>query len=168
MQGTSLVLNEDVFKWTERGTKDRFRVYTIAQGHSRKGPCGHKSEPISVVGRKAGNWPGSEAALTTLSSPALPQTIQLQDLNLISSTDSTCYSAARVLEIKKEWGDFPGGPVVKESTCQWRGHRFYPWSRKTPHATEQRSLIATPAEPVRLKPMPCNKRNRDEEPVSYH
>ena len=39
--------------------------------------------------------------------------MQLQDLNLISSPDSTCYSAARVLETKKEWGDFPGGPVVK-------------------------------------------------------
>ena len=33
---------------------------------------------------------------------AYPQTMQLQDLNLISSRDSTCYSAARVLEIKKE------------------------------------------------------------------
>ena len=44
---------------------------------------------------------------------ALSETIQLQVVNLISSTDSTCYSAARVLEIKKEGGDFPGGPVVK-------------------------------------------------------
>ena len=133
---------------------------------------GHVSIKVSLWvwwGERQETGQASEAALTTLSSPALPQTIQLQDLNLIFSTDSTCYSAARVLEIKKEWGNFPGGQVVKESTCQWRGHRFDPWSRKTPHATEQLSLIATPAEPVRLKPMPCNKRSHhDEEPVSYH
>ena len=33
------------------------------------------------------------------------------------------------------WG-FPGGSVVKESTCQCRGHRFDPWSRKIAHATK--------------------------------
>ena len=43
--------------------------------------------------------------------------------------------------------DFPGGLVV-ESTCQCRSHRFDPWSRKIPHASEQLSLCTTTAEPV--------------------
>ena len=38
-----------------------------------------------------------------------------------------------------QWG-FPG----KESTYQWRGNRFHPWSRKIPHAEEQLSLSASP------------------------
>ena len=33
------------------------------------------------------------------------------------------------------WGNFPGGPVVKESACQCKGHWFDPWSRKIPHTT---------------------------------
>ena len=35
-----------------------------------------------------------------------------------------------------------------ESACQWRGHRFTPWSRKIPHAMEQLSRRATTTEPV--------------------
>ena len=35
-----------------------------------------------------------------------------------------------------------------ESACQCRGHRFEPWSRKIPHATEQLSPCATTTEPV--------------------
>ena len=31
----------------------------------------------------------------------------------------------------------------KESTCQYRGHGFDPWSRKIPHATGQLSPCAT-------------------------
>ena len=31
---------------------------------------------------------------------------------------------------------FPGDSVVKESTCQCRGHRFDPWSGKIAHATK--------------------------------
>ena len=33
-----------------------------------------------------------------------------------------------------------------------------PWSRKIPHAMEQLSLTDTTTEPVRLEPVPCNKR----------
>jgi len=35
--------------------------------------------------------------------------------------------------------DFPGGSVGKKSACQCQGHRFHPWSRKIPHASEQLS-----------------------------
>ena len=44
--------------------------------------------------------------------------------------------------------DFPGGAVVKESACQYRGHGFDPWSGKIPHAVEQLSLCATATEPA--------------------
>ena len=36
----------------------------------------------------------------------------------------------------------------KESSCQCRRHRFDPWSRKIPHATEQLNPCATTTEPV--------------------
>ena len=32
---------------------------------------------------------------------------------------------------------FPGSSVLKERTCRCRRHRFNPWSRKIPHASEQ-------------------------------
>ena len=35
-----------------------------------------------------------------------------------------------------------------ESACQCKGHRFDPWSRRIPHATEQLSLCATTTEPA--------------------
>ena len=41
--------------------------------------------------------------------------------------------------IKKQRQDFPG-TVVKNSTCQCRGHGFSPWCGKTPHAAGQLSL----------------------------
>lgn len=37
---------------------------------------------------------------------------------------------------------------VRESTCQCRGYRFNPWSRKIPQAMEQLSLNATSTEPM--------------------
>ena len=36
----------------------------------------------------------------------------------------------------------------KESSCQWRRHRFDPWSGKVPHASEQLNPWATITEPV--------------------
>ena len=36
----------------------------------------------------------------------------------------------------------------EESTCQFRGHGFEPWSGKIPHATEQLSPCTTTTEPV--------------------
>ena len=44
--------------------------------------------------------------------------------------------------------DFPGGPVVKESTCQCRGHGFDPQFGKTPHIVGQLSPCATSTEPT--------------------
>ena len=35
-----------------------------------------------------------------------------------------------------------------ESACQFRGHRFEPWSRKIPHAARQLSPCTTTTEPV--------------------
>lgn len=32
--------------------------------------------------------------------------------------------------VKMSNPDFPGDPVVRESSCQCRGHRFPPWSGK--------------------------------------
>ena len=77
---------------------------------------------------------------------------------------------------KNEWGDFPGGAVVKnppaglpwwrsgwESACQCRGHGFEPWSGKIPRATEQLGPWATMTEPARLEPVLHNKRGHDSE-----
>ena len=44
--------------------------------------------------------------------------------------------------LKQPPGNFPG------FIFQCRGHRFDPWSRKIPHATEQLSPCATAIEPV--------------------
>ena len=44
--------------------------------------------------------------------------------------------------VPSAWRDFPGGAVVKETTCQFRGHRFKPWSGKTPRDAEQLSPCA--------------------------
>ena len=40
----------------------------------------------------------------------------------------------------------------KESACHCRRHRFNPWSRKIPHASEQLSPSATTTEPVLWSP----------------
>ena len=45
------------------------------------------------------------------------------------------------------WG-FPGGTVGKQSACQFRGHRFNPWSGKIPHPVEQLSPCGTTTEPT--------------------
>ena len=42
--------------------------------------------------------------------------------------------------------DFPGGPVVKNLPAQEEGHRFDPWSGKSPHAMEQLSPRASRTE----------------------
>ena len=55
---------------------------------------------------------------------------------------------AKELQEESEEEGFPGGSVVKESTCQCRRHRFDPWSGKIPHVLEQLSLCATTIEPV--------------------
>ena len=47
---------------------------------------------------------------------------------------------------------FPGGTMVKNPLGQCGGHRFEPWSRKIPHATEQLSLCATTTEPALYSP----------------
>ena len=44
--------------------------------------------------------------------------------------------------------DFPGGDNGEESTCQCRGHRFNPWSRKILYAVEQLSSCTTSTDPV--------------------
>ena len=38
--------------------------------------------------------------------------------------------------------------IGKESACQYRRHRFDPWSGKTPHAAGQLSPCAATVEPV--------------------
>ena len=50
-----------------------------------------------------------------------------------------------------------------ESACQCRGHGFKPQSGKIPHAAEQLGPWATITEPVRLEPVLCNKRGRNNE-----
>ena len=42
--------------------------------------------------------------------------------------------------------DFPGGPVVKNLPANVKGHRFYPWPGRTPHAMEQLSPFAATTE----------------------
>ena len=41
-------------------------------------------------------------------------------------------------------------PRKKESTCQCKGHKFDPWSRKIPHITGQLSLCTTNREQPQL------------------
>ena len=51
--------------------------------------------------------------------------------------------------------NYPGRPrwlSDEESACQSRGHRFDPWSRRIPHASEQLSPCATALEPVLWSP----------------
>ena len=48
--------------------------------------------------------------------------------------------------------DFPGGPVVKNSTCQNKGHGFDPWSGKIPHAIRQLSPCPMTPESVFKSP----------------
>ena len=48
---------------------------------------------------------------------------------------------------------------VKESTCQYRGHGFDPWSRKIPHAKRWLNPCTTAIEPVHPRAMLCSKRN---------
>ena len=43
---------------------------------------------------------------------------------------------------------FLGSPVVEKSVSQCKGHRFNPWSRRTPWAMGQIGLCATTTEPV--------------------
>ena len=47
---------------------------------------------------------------------------------------------------------FPCFLSGKESDCQWRRHRFDPWSRKIPRAMEDLSLYATTLEPALQSP----------------
>ena len=59
----------------------------------------------------------------------------------------------------------PWWPSRYKSACQCRGHRFDPWSRKIPHATEQLSPC-TKTKPVCLEPVLCNNRSHcNEKPV---
>ena len=64
--------------------------------------------------------------------------------------------------IKIKWG-LPWWRSGWESACQCRGHGFKPWSGKIPHAAEQLGPWATITEPVRLEPVLCNKKGRDNE-----
>ena len=44
----------------------------------------------------------------------------------------------------------------KEFTCQYRVHRFNPWSRKISQVAEQLNLCVTTIEPVTPEPRSCN------------
>ena len=44
----------------------------------------------------------------------------------------------------------------KESACQCRGHGFYPWFGKTPHAMGQLSPCAATAQPAPQRPGNCD------------
>ena len=54
------------------------------------------------------------------------------------------------------WG-LPWYLSTKESACQCSRHRFDPWSRKIPHATEQLSPCATTTESFKNSAQPINK-----------
>ena len=58
-------------------------------------------------------------------------------------------------QLKHKSRDFPGGLVAGSPTCQGRGHRFDPFSRKIPHAEEQLSLCAKTTEPEARVPRAC-------------
>ena len=45
----------------------------------------------------------------------------------------------RKVGARDKQGDFPGGPVAKNPSVHYRGHRSNPWSERTPHASRQLS-----------------------------
>ena len=55
--------------------------------------------------------------------------------------DCLCY-------IRNQSRDLPGGTVDKNLSANCRGHRFDPWTGKTPQELEQLKLGATTTEPV--------------------
>ena len=73
------------------------------------------------------------------------------------------------------WG-FPWWCSGWESACRCRGHGFYPWSRKIPHASEQLSPCATTTEPTchnywsprTLEPVLCSKKRHCNEKPTHH
>ena len=68
--------------------------------------------------------------------------------------ESLCYTPetnimlyVNYISIKNNFGDFPGGTVVKNLPANG-GHGFNPWSGKIPHDAEQLSPCATTTEPA--------------------
>ena len=62
----------------------------------------------------------------------------------------------------------PWWPSGEESACQYKGHRFGPWSGKIPHALGQLSPKAATTEPTHVKPVLCNKRSHHNEKHMHH
>ena len=53
----------------------------------------------------------------------------------------------------------------QESSCQYRRHKFDPWSGKMSHAREQLTPVATSTEPRALEPQ---RSHRNEKPVRHN
>ena len=77
------------------------------------------------------------------------------------------------ISFKKCWAELPWWLSGKESSCQFRRHKFKPWSRKLLHAVEQLSHICPNCwacsleprsynfwSPHAIEPMLCNKRRK--------
>ena len=63
------------------------------------------------------------------------------------------------------WDDFPGGPVVKNSSANAEDAGLIPGLRtKSPHATGQLSQCATTTEPT----WPATRSPHNEKPVHYN
>ena len=71
------------------------------------------------------------------------------------------------MEKKKMNKGLPWWSSGWESACQWRGHRFDPWSGKIPYATGQLSPCAKTTEPA-LEPVLPNKRSHRNKKPSHH
>ena len=61
-----------------------------------------------------------------------------------------------------QFGGFPGGPEVKESALQCRGHGFYPWSGKQ----EPTCCRAIKPECHSLED-PCDTRGPQHSPINF-
>ena len=58
--------------------------------------------------------------------------------------------------LKKRWGGFPGGPVVKNLPAN-AGDMTLTWSEKISHAAGQLSLFTVTTEPMHLETVLCNQ-----------
>ena len=86
---------------------------------------------------------------TQISSIFTEQSEQTRDdqllIRICNDRNIDCY--VNINKLVQLW-DFPGGTVVENLPANAGGHRFNPWSRKIPHATEELSPCTTTTEPA--------------------
>ena len=110
----------------------------------------------------ARRWGGVTKNGTRLSDWAQAHTYRQLDFPCASSTTFKALSwdrASSTLYDSEQEGELPWWFSGEGSICQYRRHRFDPWSGKIPHAPELLSQCVATTEPVCLEPALYNKRS---------